>query len=100
MPVARSTGMHRTTTPTQRVDMLLIQAEDFAELTGAEEAIARARQAIAYAKLEMEHDHGPFEREQLAQRILLAERLIRRLGERERRKISSRDALVPESWDL
>jgi hypothetical protein len=98
-PAPRYVGMHRTTTPTQRVDMLLVQAEDFAELTGLEEAIARARQAIAYAQLEMEHDHGPMEREQLAQRIVLAEGLIARLGAR-KRNVRSKDAILPESWDL
>ena len=37
----------RTTNAVQRVDMLLVQAERFAQVTSAEEAIARARPLLA-----------------------------------------------------
>lgn len=95
---------HRTTDPVQRVDMLLAQAEQFLELQGAEEAIARAKQVMAYAELEMDRTADPILSEQLAQRLLLAEQLIVRLGNsvRDRRgrlSVHAEDAMVAESWD-
>jgi hypothetical protein len=94
---------HRTTSSLSRVDLLLAQAERFVNTTGREEALARARQVIAYAELEMSRD--PKLREQLVQRCMLAERLIDRLGSsvRDRRGelcVHAEDAAVAESWGL
>jgi hypothetical protein len=92
----------RTTTAVQRVDMLLVQAERFAQMTGIEEAVARARQVIAYA--ERESARHPELAGELRMRAMLAESLITRLGERARDGrgellVSARDAAVPDAWD-
>lgn len=92
----------RTTTAVQRVDMLLVQAERFAQLTGAEEAVARARQVIAYA--ERERARHPELSDELRMRAVLAEALIARLGERARDArgallVDASDAAVPDAWD-
>lgn len=92
----------RTTTAVQRVDMLLAQAERFAELNAEEEAFARARQVIAYAERESSRD--PSVAGALRMRALLAESLIHRLGRRVRdahgeRLVRASDAAVPRSWD-
>lgn len=86
----------RTTTAVQRVDMLLTQAERFAELRAHEEAYARAQQVIAYAEREAKRD--PSIADALRMRALLAEALIRRLGRRVR-DVGPEDAAVPNSWD-
>jgi predicted Zn-dependent peptidase len=86
----------RTTTAVQRVDMLLAQAERFAELKAEEEAFARARQVIAYAERESARD--PSLTDALRMRALLAESLIRRLG-RTVRNVDASDAAVPRAWD-
>ncbi len=90
---------HRTTTPVQRVDLLLVQAERFAELTANEEAIARARQVMAYAELERARTTDPHLTAALEMRGRVAEALIARLTERPARvEVHAEDAAVPESW--
>lgn len=95
----------RTTDALQRVDMLLAQAERFAELNNPEEAMARARQVIAYAELERKQDGDPQLAGELSMRELLAESLIRRLGGRSVRdasgqvRVHAEDAQLPETWD-
>lgn len=91
----------RTTTPVQRVDMLLVQAERFAQSAGIQEAVARARQVIAYA--ERESARHPEIADELRMRAVLAESLIARLGERARDRrgellVRADDAAVPDSW--
>lgn len=89
----------RTTTPVQRIDMMLTQAERFAEVTSGEEAIARARQVIAYSELERSRATDPEVVAELESRELLAEALIARLsGEPVRASVSADEAAVPESW--
>ncbi len=89
----------RTTTPVQRVDMLLTQAERFAELSAGEEAIARARQVMAYAERERARTTDPHLIEALEMRELLAEGLIARvLGKPTRVRVQADEAAVPESW--
>lgn len=88
----------RTTTPVQRVDMLLAQAERFAELNAEGEAAARAQQVIAYA--ERERARHPELAEALGMRVLLAESLLQRLGQRVRRgEVVHAEDAAPESWD-
>lgn len=87
----------RTTTPVQRVDMLLVQAERFAELKVAEEAIARARQVIAYAELEGKRNGDPQIVADLEMRAMIARSLIRRLDGKAR-SVDAEDAAVPDSW--
>jgi hypothetical protein len=92
----------RTTTAVQRVDMLLVQAERFAQVTSAEEGVARARQVIAYA--ERESARHPELADDLRMRAMLAESLIARLGERARDErgellVRASDAAVPDAWD-
>jgi hypothetical protein len=92
----------RTTNAVQRVDMLLVQAERFAQVTSAEEAIARARQVIAYAK--RESARHPELADELRMRALLAESLIARLGERTRDAsgellVRAGDARTADAWD-
>ncbi|HEY8428718.1 MAG TPA: hypothetical protein VIL20_10105 [Sandaracinaceae bacterium] len=95
----------RTTDSVQRVDLLLAQAEDFAELANVEEALARARQVIAYSELERKRTDDPRVREALSMRELLAEALIARLGgppvrdASGRLRVQAEDALLPDSWD-
>jgi hypothetical protein len=92
----------RTTTATQRVDMLLVQAERFHAAGQDEEARARARQVIAYAELERTRC-GESVCEELEERELLAEELMARLGRQVRDRgghlfIHPDDAEVPETW--
>ncbi len=95
----------RTTDAVQRIDMLLAQAERFAELKNVDEAIGRARQVIAYAELERGKSSDPHVHEDLSMRELLAESLIRRLGgepvrdRRGRMRVQPEDAALPQTWD-
>lgn len=89
----------RTTTPVQRIDMMLTQAERFAEVTSGEEAIARARQVIAYCELERSRTTDPHLVAELEMRELLAEALIARIaGEPVRVSVPADEAAVPETW--
>ncbi len=95
----------RTTDAVQRIDMLLAQAERFAELRTIDEAIARARQVIAYVELERTRTRDPHDLEALSMRELLAESLIARVGgapvrdRRGRLRVHADDAMLPETWD-
>ena len=90
----------RTTTSLQRLDMLLAQAERFAHDGLRGEAIARAKQVIAYAERDAQRgDDG----DGLAQRMLLAEALIKRLGKSVRNsqgelQVQAEDAAHPGAW--
>ena len=83
--------------------MLLAQAESFADDGPEEEAVARARQAIAYVERELAERPDGHLREQLEQRMLLAEGLLGRLGRsiRDGRgdlRVHPEDAFEPKTW--
>src|SRR6188472_1891535 len=93
----------RTTDALLRVDMLMAQAEWFAEAWQYEEAIARAKQVIAYAEREIERESDPRVRADLDQRALLAEAFLVRFGQRIRDRrgrlcIQASDAMLPDTW--
>lgn len=91
----------RKTSPVERVDMMLAQAERFIVNDLQGEAIARAKQAIAYCDKERARDVAT--RQQLDQRKLLAESILTRLGRSVRDRqgdlnVDAEDALHFEAW--
>ena len=90
-----------TTDPIEHVDMLIAQAEGFAERNLPGEAGARAKQAIALC--ERERERNPQLSRELEMREVLAESIIDRLGKRCRdlyghSLIHAHDASHPEAW--
>lgn len=69
-----------TTTPAERIDMLLHQVEQFRALELHGEAVARARHALAQCEKELAHTGDPHERREILVRRSLALELLRRLG--------------------
>jgi hypothetical protein len=95
--------MTRTTDAVMRVDMLITQAEWFAGALQVEEAIARAKQAIAYAEREMLRSSDSRVLLALDQRIVIAESFLHQMGVRTRDRggrlyIQPEDAKLPETW--
>ncbi|HJL14889.1 MAG TPA: hypothetical protein RMH99_04495 [Sandaracinaceae bacterium LLY-WYZ-13_1] len=93
----------RKTAPLERIDMMLAQAETFVRRDLRGEAIARAKQVLAYCDREAARTPGEELREGLEMRKLLAESLIRRLGGsvRNRRgdlKVDADDAAHFDAW--
>jgi hypothetical protein len=94
----------RKTTAVERLDMMLAQAETFAQRDLEGEAVARAKKVLAYAELEQARNPSDPELvDQLDMRRLLAEALIRRFGKsvRDRRgelKVDSEDATHAKAW--
>ena len=91
----------RKTSPHERVDMMLAQAERFIVNDLPGEAIARAKQAIAYCDEEGKRAGGVGP--QLTQRKLLAESILMRLGHSVRNRqgdlnVDAEDALHFEAW--
>ncbi|MGF1469253.1 MAG: hypothetical protein ACFCGT_24285 [Sandaracinaceae bacterium] len=94
----------RTTSALSRLDMMLAQAERFVDNNLPGEAVARAKQVIAYADRELRRaPDGSPDRAAYRARRLLAEGLVQRLGAsvRDRRgalRVSADDALHPKAW--
>lgn len=84
--------------------MLQAQAEAFARRDLVGEAVARAKQVLAYAELEQARSReDPWLSEQFEMRRLLAEGLMRRFGKVVRDesgdwKVDASDAVHPKSW--
>ena len=93
----------RTTTAPQRIDMLLAQAERFLDLDLHGEAIARAKQVIAYAERGRRRAGDDETRAAFESRRLLGEALLERLGEPARNRqgelrVQADDASHPNAW--
>ncbi|MEC7525055.1 MAG: hypothetical protein VYE22_34555 [Myxococcota bacterium] len=93
----------RKTSPAERVDMMLAQAERFIANDLRGEAIARAKQAIAYCDREASRRADSALGAQLEQRKLLAESILLRLGHTVRGRdgalnVDAEDALHFEAW--